>query len=84
MRITMQGLTAWQLQVRTNLIQLGVPEESVTNMKGADARAFKDIMQDLFHGNYNESITQHALPISHPAIQGPLNVARHLKEVFFE
>ena len=84
MQLSKEHLYVWMAEVKTQLVKAGVPLSAITGMKGEEADELKDVMQDMFHGNFHPAILHPALPMDHPALRGPRNAALHLKEVFFD
>jgi len=84
MKLSKWHLYCWMAEVKTQLVKAGVNVDKLTNMKGSEAEEMEEVMMDMFHGNFHPAIVQPMLPVDHVALMGPLNVANHLKEVFFD
>lgn len=86
MQLSVEHLYQWMIEVKIQLVKLGVTPQRILEMfeDEQERNEVKEVMQDMFHGNFHPAIMQPALPIDHPALVGPRNVAVHIKEVFFD
>lgn len=87
MQLNVQQLEAWLWAVRVNLGAKGITDKQLADMKKEDPKGYKEMekmVRDMMPSNFHPAIVMEAMPMDHPALRGPANVAIHIYEVFFE